>query len=212
MFSIELLFFLVVILFSAIIHEYAHGLAAYLLGDPTAKNMGRLTLNPLPHIDPVGTILVPGVLLLLNTPFLFGWAKPVPFNPYNLKNQRWGPSMVGIAGPGTNLLIALVVSLIIRYVPGISIDLGIFLGIIVFANIILGIFNLIPIPPLDGSKVLYAILPAKFVKVQEILDKYGFFILLFMIIFGGGFLFSIILFFALLFLGDFAFITLDALS
>jgi len=120
--------------------------------------------------------------------------------------------MVGIAGPGTNLLIALVVSLIIRYVPGISIDLGIFLGIIVFANIILGIFNLIPIPPLDGSKVLYAILPARFVKVQEILDKYGFFILLFIIIFGGGFLFSIILFFALLFLGDFAFITLDALT
>ena len=212
MFSIESTFFLIVILFSAIIHEYAHGLAAFLLGDDTAKHEGRLTLNPIPHIDPIGTVLVPGALFLLGTGFLFGWAKPVPFNPYNLKNQRWGPSIVGVAGPGTNLLIAIIFALIIRLIPGISPDFVIFLGIIVYANIILGVFNLLPIPPLDGSKVLYALLPASFAKVKYFFDRYGFFILLLFIFFGGRVLSAIILFFGFFFLGEStSFLILDAL-
>ena len=212
MFSIESIFFLIVILFSAIIHEYAHGLAAFLLGDDSAKHEGRLTLNPIPHIDPIGTVLVPGALFLLGTGFLFGWAKPVPFNPYNLKNQRWGPSIVGVAGPGTNLLIAIIFALIIRLVPGISPDFVIFLGIIVYANIILGVFNLLPIPPLDGSKVLYALLPPSFAKVKYFFDRYGFFILLLFIFFGGRLLSAIILFFGFFFLGEStSFLILDAL-
>lgn len=213
MFSIESIFFLVVILFSAIMHEYAHGFAAYLLGDETAKQQGRLTLNPIPHIDPIGTILVPGILFLFNTGFLFGWAKPVPYNPYNLRNQRWGPSIVGVAGPGTNLLIALVFALIIRFVPGIPVDLIVFLGIIVFANVILGVFNLMPIPPLDGSKVLYALLPASMMRFQEMLDKYGFFILVLFIVYGGQFLTSFVLYIGVLFLGfDTSITILDALN
>ena len=212
MFSIESIFFLIVILFSAIIHEYAHGLMASLLGDDTAKHEGRLTLNPIPHIDPVGTILIPGVLFLLGTGFLFGWAKPVPFNPYNLKNQRWGPSLVGVAGPGSNLIIAFIFALIIRFAPGISSDFIVFLGIIVYANIILGVFNLLPIPPLDGSKVLYALMPPTFVKVQYFFDRYGFFILLLFIFYGSKYLSILILFFGNLFLGpSTSYIILDAL-
>ena len=182
-------------------HEYAHGFVAFLLGDSTAKHQGRLTLNPIPHIDPIGTILVPGMLFLLGTGFLFGWAKPVPYNPYNLKNQRWGPSMVGVAGPATNIIIALVFALIIRFVPGIPSDFVVFLGIIVLANIILGVFNLMPIPPLDGSKVLYALLPPSMMRFQEFLDRYGFFILILFIFYGGSFLSAIVLFFGYLFLG-----------
>jgi Zn-dependent protease len=201
MFSIELIFFLFVILFSAILHEIAHGVAALLLGDETAKNQGRLTLNPIPHIDPLGTIIVPLLLLLSPARMLFGWAKPVPFNPYNLKNQRWGPSIVGVAGPLTNLTIAVIFALFIRFIPGISEDLEIFLGIIVIANIILGVFNLLPIPPLDGSKVLFAILPPSMMGVQNVLERYGFMILLFFIFFSGGFLFKIVDFFSILLLG-----------
>lgn len=161
--SIKLFLYLVIII-SAIFHEYAHGWMAYRLGDPTAKNAGRLTLNPLSHIDPVGTVIVP-LLLLFTSGIFFGWARPVPYNPQNLRDQKRGSLKVGFAGPATNLLIAFILGLLIRFsefigafipVPSISWE---FLGLIVYVNIFIGLFNLIPLPPLDGSKIFADLFP-----------------------------------------------------
>jgi Zn-dependent protease len=155
-----ILFFFLALIISIIIHEVSHGYVAEMLGDPTARLQGRLTLNPIPHIDLVGSILVPGILVLTNMPFLFGWAKPVPYNPYNLRNQKWGEAMVAGAGPGVNILIAVVFGLVIRFGAGSLPDTFIALAsIVVLVNIMLAIFNMLPIPPLDGSKVLRATLP-----------------------------------------------------
>jgi Zn-dependent protease len=150
------LFIYVIIIFSAIIHEYFHAWAAYIQGDKTAKEQGRLTLNPIPHIDPLGTIIIPLILLITAGGFI-GWAKPVPFNPYNLKNQKWGRTIVALAGPFSNLFIALALGLLIR----ISIFplLIIPFSLIAYVNIFLALFNLIPIPPLDGSKLVFDIFP-----------------------------------------------------
>jgi Zn-dependent protease len=150
-----------IVIFSIILHEVAHGFMADLLGDPTARYSGRLTLNPLPHIDPMGSIAIPGILALTGAPFLIGWAKPVPYNPYNLKNRRWGEALVGFAGPLTNICIAIVFGLILRFATPLGIS-GAMLGVCVtvtYTNLVLAFYNLIPIPPLDGSKVLRAILP-----------------------------------------------------
>jgi len=153
-------FFFLALIFSIIIHEVSHGFVAEMLGDPTARLQGRLTLNPIPHIDLVGTIFVPSLLVLLHAPFLFGWAKPVPYNPYNLKNQKWGEAWVAGAGPGVNILLALVFGLIARFGFGVLPHTFVMLaGLVVFINILLAFFNLLPIPPLDGSKLLRAVLP-----------------------------------------------------
>jgi Zn-dependent protease len=150
------LFIYIVIIFSSIIHEYFHAWAAFILGDKTAKDAGRLTLNPIPHIDPIGTIIIPFILLISVGGFI-GWAKPVPYNPYNLKNQKWGRTIVALAGPVSNLFIALVLGIIIR--------LSLFPALvypfsaIVFVNIFLALFNLIPVPPLDGSKLIFDLFP-----------------------------------------------------
>ncbi len=175
--SLQLLFFFLIIIPSAIIHEYAHGWAADQLGDPTARNAGRLTLSPLAHIDWWGTIFMPIVLLLISGgSFLFAYAKPVPYNPYNLKNQRWGPALVGLAGPAANFIMALVFGILIRFLtPSLFSSL---LGIIVYANLLLMVFNLVPIPPLDGSKILFAILPDSMENFKINLERYGFIILL----------------------------------
>lgn len=179
----ELIFYFLIIIPSAIIHEYAHGWAADLMGDPTAKFAGRLTINPVAHIDLWGTILMPLVLYFLTGgQFMFAYAKPVPYNPYNLKNQKWGPALVAIAGPIANFLLAFVFAMVLRLIPGSS-SLTPLLSIIVFANIMLMVFNLVPIPPLDGSKVLYAVLPASAQNVKLFLDRYGFIILLFFVFF-----------------------------
>lgn len=153
----------VVVIFSIILHEVAHGYVADWLGDPTARYSGRLTLNPIPHIDPIGSILIPGFLALTHSPFLIGWAKPVPYNPYNLRNQRWGEAMVAGAGPLTNIIIAVFFGLIIRFSGtfGLSTDVLTAFVTAVYLNIILAIYNLIPIPPLDGSKILRSILPLR---------------------------------------------------
>jgi Zn-dependent protease len=159
----ELLIFTVLLLIvSIILHEVAHGYAAYALGDPTAKLAGRLTLNPIPHIDLVGSVIIPAFLVLTSAGFLFGYAKPVPYNPANLKNQRFGEALVAGAGPATNIAIAIIFSLIIRFggaLPDTFIALS---ALVVLINLFLGVFNLVPVPPLDGYTVLRSILPYKF--------------------------------------------------
>lgn len=174
---ISLLFYFLVIIPSAIIHEYAHGWMAYQLGDPTAKYAGRLTIDPRAHIDKWGTIIMPiGLFLLTGGRFMFAYAKPVPFNPYNLKDQKWGPALVGVAGPLANFLLAACFGLLVRMSP--TSLFAPFFAIIVMANITLMVFNLLPIPPLDGSKILYAVLPSSAHQVRGFLDRYGFVILL----------------------------------
>ncbi len=175
---IDFIFSIAILIMSIVIHEVSHGVAANLLGDPTAKYEGRLTLNPLKHLDPFGSVLLP-VMTYLVGGFIFGWAKPVPYNPYNLKNQRWGPALVGGAGPASNILVALVFALALRAVSvSAPASLVAILTTIVFINILLAIFNLVPIPPLDGSKVLFALLPERFHNFQFFLEQYGFLILL----------------------------------
>ena len=144
-------------------HEVAHGYAAYMLGDPTAKLQGRLTLNPLAHVDLVGSIIVPAVLILSNIGILFGWAKPVPYNPYNLKNQRWGEAVVGVAGVATNLFLAIIFALITRVaVTEQAVLFATLAAHVVLVNLSLAFFNLLPIPPLDGFTVLRGLLPTRF--------------------------------------------------
>lgn len=173
------IFTIVVLIFSIIIHEVAHGYAAQALGDPTAKLAGRLTLNPLPHVDLVGSVIIPGILVLTQAGVLFGWAKPVPYNPYNLKNQRWGEALVGVAGVATNLIIAAIFAVVTRvaYGAGWS-DFAELAIVIVFVNLSLGLFNLIPFPPLDGFTVLRGILPPQwalpFREFEERLQRGGF--------------------------------------
>lgn len=154
------IFTVVVLIISVIIHEVAHGWAANALGDPTAKLQGRLSLNPIRHVDPIGSLLIPAVLVLSNSSFLFGWAKPVPYNPYNLKNQRWGEAIVGAAGVATNLLLAVVFALIARFAFGAGMtEFATLASLVTLVNLSLGLFNLLPIPPLDGYTVLRGLLP-----------------------------------------------------
>jgi len=161
------IFLYVVIIVSAVVHEYAHGWVADRLGDPTARLAGRLTLNPLPHLELFGTVLLPLLLLAFNAPFI-GWAKPVPFNPYNLRDSRWGVLKVGLAGPAANFALAAVLAAVFRFGPAFAagfvdpLRLNLFFGFlawIIYINLMLGLFNLIPVPPLDGSKVIPELLP-----------------------------------------------------
>lgn len=175
----SLLFFFLIIVPSSIIHEYAHGWMAYRLGDPTAKHEGRLTVNPLAHIDLFGTIALPILLMWASGgTFLFAYAKPVPYNPNNLKYPRWGSALVGAAGPISNLLLAFAFAVLLRLLP--LSELTLLLSMIVYANVVLAIFNLVPIPPLDGSKLLYPFLPP---RAMWVLERQGFLLLLLFIFF-----------------------------
>jgi Zn-dependent protease len=189
------IFSLIILLFSVIIHELAHGYVAYSLGDPTAKYAGRLTLNPLKHLDPFGSIILPLLLFIAGSPFLFGWAKPVPINPYNFTDKKYGEIKVSIAGPASNLCLAIIFGMILRFVPYslISANQGIEIALtyIVAINIWLAIFNLIPIPPLDGSWVLFSLLPDTMQNVKNFLRQYGIVILVLLILFGGSLWFAI---------------------
>ncbi|MDE2173605.1 MAG: site-2 protease family protein [Patescibacteria group bacterium] len=159
--SLSAILALVVLILSIIAHEVAHGYAADSLGDPTARLAGRLTLNPLPHIDLMGSIVLPALLVFTHSPILFGWAKPVPYNPYNLKNQRWGEAFVAVAGSATNLFLAVTFGLIVRFGVLFGLDASALslTATIAFINLFLGLFNLIPFPPLDGFTALRAALP-----------------------------------------------------
>lgn len=179
-----IVFQIVVLVFSAIIHEYMHGWMADRLGDPTAKNLGRLTLNPLPHIDLFGSILLPAILVLTNAGFVFGWAKPVPYNPYNLRDQKYGGAKVAAAGPLANLITAVFFGLILRFFPLPSVQLEILFQIIVFINLLLMVFNLLPIPPLDGSKVLAPFLPYSWQLKFAAMERFGLLIVLAFVMLG----------------------------
>lgn len=184
----DIIFQAIVLIMSIVIHEVSHGAMAYALGDKTAQYEGRLTLNPIPHIDPFGSIILPALLILSGSPFLIGWARPVPYNPYNLRNQQWGPALVGAAGPVANLLIALFFGLFIRLssigiIPLISASFLQLAIIITFVNILLAIFNLIPIPPLDGSKVLFAAAPYRWHAALAQFEAMGWIVLILFIVF-----------------------------
>ncbi len=157
--QIDVILSILILITSVILHEVAHGYMANWLGDPTARLQGRLTLNPVSHIDPIGSVLLPGLLLLTHSPIMIGYAKPVPYNPYYLKG-KYDEALVAAAGPGTNFILAILFGLLIRFgSTAMSPSLFDAFGTIVYINLVLGLFNLIPIPPLDGSKVLSAILP-----------------------------------------------------
>lgn len=174
---------IIILIMSIVVHELCHGYVAELLGDPTPRLQGRLTLNPLKHIDPIGSILVPIITSLGG--FTFGWAKPVQWNPYNVKNRRVGELLISLAGPGANLLIALVFGFIIRFdFQNLSQSFLSIAGYVVVINITLAIFNLIPIPPLDGSKVLFSILPPRAsARFRGSFEKYSIFLVLIVVIF-----------------------------
>lgn len=188
--AIPFLFQIAILIFSVVIHEVSHGYAALALGDRTAAYAGRLTLNPLKHLDPFGSVLLP-LFTYFAGGVIFGWARPVPYNPYNLRNQKWGPAIVGVAGPAANIALAVVFGLLLRFFPHFAGEapaafLINFMGIastITFLNLVLAVFNLIPIPPLDGSKLLFALLPYRWQNVQFFLERYGLFLFLIFIFF-----------------------------
>lgn len=184
--ELDAVFYIVILIISVVLHEISHGYAAEMLGDPTARNAGRLTLNPIKHLDPFGSVILPFIMIIAKTGFVFGWAKPVPYNPNNLRNKRWGTLAVASAGILANLLIAVLFALGMRVLAhyGIANDRAISLmGTIVFLNILLAVFNLVPIPPLDGSKILFSLLPERFRALESMLERYGFVVLIIFLLF-----------------------------
>jgi len=201
-----LLMLFIILIFSVILHECAHGLAAERCGDPTARQAGRITLNPIPHLDPIGSILIPGIMILMSlvtgSGFIFGWAKPVPINPYNFNDPKRDMMWVGLAGPATNFAVALFLALVFRLLA-VSASLGaviLFYGITI--NLILGFFNLIPIPPLDGSRILTGLLPEEYAYKLSRIEPFGFMILIILFISGiFSFIFTLVLRLSLLLTG-----------
>lgn len=213
-------FYFLTMIYSIIIHEVSHGVAALFLGDKTAQYAGRINLNPMKHIDPFGSVILP-VLMYIAAGFAFGWAKPVPYNPYNLRDQKWGPLWVALAGPGSNLLLALLAAVMAKMLPltlaakmdilgrfsavvggsgdffdrfellaaalsgSLSTVLFGLLLLIIFWNVVLACFNLLPVPPLDGSKLLYALVPMA-EETKVLLEQYGFLLLVFVVFFLSG--------------------------
>ena len=175
----DTIFFIAILIMSVVIHEVSHGYVAEQFGDDTARNAGRLTLNPLKHLDLFGSIILP-VLLYFTSGFVFGWAKPVPYNPNNFNNKKWGTIAVAAAGILANFLIAIIFGLLIRFAPSLGFPAYNALLVqpfykitmeIVLINIALGTFNLVPIPPLDGSKILFSFLPAAFDSIVFAIEK-----------------------------------------
>ena len=181
-----LLIYIIPLLFAITLHEAAHGWVASKLGDHTARMMGRVTLNPIKHVDPVGTVVVPLLLIVMNVGFIFGWAKPVPINFRALRSQKSGMIWVALAGPGANFLMA--IGWVLVAIISINFNIPILLkmaGIGIFFNILLAVFNLLPIPPLDGSRVISALLPGPLAYKYSQLEQYGFLILLGLMYIGG---------------------------
>lgn len=188
--AIDGIFYVIILIMSVVIHEFAHGYSAYLLGDNTAKLSGRLTLNPIKHLDLFGSIILPLLLILSSAGFVIGWARPVPYNPNNLRNGKYGNIIVSGAGIFANLLIAILFGLSIRFAPELGfasysslIPFYKITTVIVLTNLVLALFNIIPIPPLDGSKILFSLLPARFRGIENFVERWGVFLLLFFIFF-----------------------------
>ncbi|HWA64668.1 MAG TPA: site-2 protease family protein [Candidatus Paceibacterota bacterium] len=189
------IFSLVVFIYSVVIHEVSHGLAADSMGDKTARVLGRLSLNPLKHLDIFGSVVLPILLYVASGGGLvFGYAKPVPYNPHNLNDQKYGPIKVALAGPAANVLIALVFGLVLRFFNDFFAGMLIpnLFATIVGINLILAIFNLFPIPPLDGHWVLVTLLPARFQAFRDFLYRYSIFLFIFFIIFIYPYIFPLV--------------------
>jgi Zn-dependent protease len=183
--QVDFIFQIAILIMSVVVHEVAHGYMAYSLGDPTAKYEGRLTLNPVKHLDFLGSIIVP-IVAYFSAGFIFGWAKPVPYNPYNLKPGRWSEPLVAAAGPLSNLLLVAVFGLILRLgISGgwASPEFIQITSLVVLINIVLAVFNLMPIPPLDGSKLLFALLPERYYHWRAEFERYGLFLVILFIFF-----------------------------
>ena len=175
--SINLIIKFSALILAVVIHEVSHGYAALLLGDPTAKRARRLTLNPLAHVDPIGSVILPLILVLANSPVLLGWAKPVPFNPGYFRDPRRGIMIVGAAGPLSNFAVCLASALLFRLVGPMTPILSGFLLMFCATNLILGLFNLIPVPPLDGSRIVMGLLPDDLLQGYMRLEPFGFIII-----------------------------------
>ncbi len=189
-------FYVVILIMSVVIHEVSHGFMAECFGDQTAREAGRLTLNPLKHLDLFGSLILPAFLVLSHSPFLFGWAKPVPYNPKNLSNKKWGTVAVASAGVLVNFSIATIFGLVIRFTSHLALPDNFYFitSIIVLVNLALGIFNLVPIPPLDGSKILFSLLPARAFPLIIAYEQYAIILLLIFIVFFSDYLAPILSF------------------
>jgi len=192
----DAIFFISILIMSVVIHEISHGFMAERFGDKTARYAGRLTLNPLKHLDPFGSIVLPTVLYF-TVGFVFGWAKPVPYNPDNLSNKKWGTVAVAGAGVLANAFIAILFGLLFRFAPLVNVPVELYsiISSIILINLALATFNLIPIPPLDGSKILFSFLPRSLYWVISFLEQYSFILLLVFIVFFSRFLYPILVFF-----------------
>lgn len=192
----EAIFYVAILIMSVVIHEISHGFMAEYFGDKTARNAGRLTLNPIKHLDLFGSILLPAVLVLTHAPFLFGWAKPVPYNPYNLSNRKWGTIAVASAGVMANFFIAIVFGLILRFGVSYTAEPGFYfiVSAIVVVNLALGIFNLVPIPPLDGSRIFLSFLPESMHSTVEVFEQYSIILLIIFVVYFSSYLYPILAF------------------
>ncbi len=206
MFDISIVFTIIVLIISVVIHEVAHGAAAASQGDMTARYAGRLSLNPFKHLDPVGSFILPLALYILTRGmFVFGYAKPVPVNPYNFRDRKYGEAKVAAAGAAANFALALVFGMLLRFWPAVSnpVSAGFYAlcQVVVVVNLVLAVFNLIPIPPLDGSRILFAFLPKSQEDFKVFLQRYGFWFLLLVFYFFTGIIGPILEFFYRLIVG-----------
>jgi len=194
--GIDVIFYIAILIMSVVIHEVSHGYMAEFFGDRTARHARRLTLNPLRHLDPFGSIILPALLVISHAGFVVGWAKPVPYNPDNLRNRKWGTIAVASAGILANLFIAILFGIILRlsFYFSLPAGFGSIVSLIIIVNLALAIFNLVPIPPLDGSKILFNLLPESFYPIMELLERYSLIFLIIFIMFFSDYLYPILSF------------------
>lgn len=188
-------FYIAILIMSVVIHEISHGFMAERFGDRTARDAGRLTLNPISHLDLFGSVIIPA-LLYFSSGFVFGWAKPVPYNPENLSDRKWGTVAVAAAGILANLLVAVIFGLLIRFSYLFSFPPGFYFitSSIVIINLALALFNTVPIPPLDGSKILFSLLPKSALPLVVFLEQYALIILIVFVVFFSNYLYPIMAF------------------